>query len=112
MDMDLKIVLTLVVGNGVVLSVFYYAFTSKIKEIARHEARETREEFDIFESKIETRLLAMEMRTNTNQEKISLVSLEVSTLKQMSENFSNRIEKALDGIHDRIDKVLETLAKK
>ena len=54
MDMDLKIVLTLVVGNGVVLSVFYYAFTSKIKEIARHEARETREEFDIFESKIET----------------------------------------------------------
>jgi SMC interacting uncharacterized protein involved in chromosome segregation len=112
MDMDLKIVLTLVLGNGVVLSVFYYAFTSKIKEIARNEAKETKEEFDIFENKIETRLLAMDMRINANQEKISLINQEVASIKQSTDAFSARIEKALFTIHERIDKILEKLADK
>jgi predicted RNase H-like nuclease (RuvC/YqgF family) len=112
MDMDLKIVSTLVIGNGVVLSIFYYAFTSKIKEIARNEAKETKQEFESFETKIETRLLAMDEHIHKNIRDISNLQSETSALSKAFERITSRIEQALSKIDDRVDKILERLSEK
>jgi len=112
MEMDFKIVMALVFGNGVVLAIFYYAFTSKVKEIARTEAKETRHEFEVFEIKIENRLISMDARITENSKNVSLLDRDYSSIKGISETFVKRIEIALTEIHNRIDKVLENQAKK
>jgi hypothetical protein len=104
---DLKIILVFVVGNGAVLSVFYYAFIQKIKEIAKTENKEIASQLSDFENKHELRLMSMEDRLNDNREKLSNHEIKI----RMLENTDSEIKQMFNKIDNRINEILNYLAK-
>lgn len=110
--MDFKIdisVLFAIIPNTIIIAVFYYAFSRKIKDIVddtiKNKERDLSELIEKLETRYEQRLVMMEAKLHSTEQNLSNTKEIVKTL----ETHNMHILKAVDDIKESITKLHERL---